>query len=119
MYRRIDESPLNEKKCSACEGETAPLDASQIGRYLGTLRGGWTVVDNHHLFRSFRFPDFSKALEFTNRVGMLSEAEGHHPDILVGWGKAEVTLWTHAVDGLTLNDFILASKISDLEQQNA
>jgi 4a-hydroxytetrahydrobiopterin dehydratase len=64
--------------------------------------------------RAYKFPDFKSALAFVNQVGDLAEAQGHHPDILLGWGKVEITLWTHAVDGLTESDFILAAKIDQL-----
>jgi 4a-hydroxytetrahydrobiopterin dehydratase len=72
------------------------------------------VVDEHHLVREFRFPDFKQALAFVNDVGEIAEAEGHHPNILLTWGKAEITIWTHRVDGLTESDFILAAKINRL-----
>jgi 4a-hydroxytetrahydrobiopterin dehydratase len=71
----------------------------------------WKVVTEHHITRTFTFPDFRKALGFVNRVGELAEQQGHHPDILLAWGKAEVTLWTHKIDGLTESDFIMAAKI--------
>jgi 4a-hydroxytetrahydrobiopterin dehydratase len=74
----------------------------------------WKVVNEHHLVRDYRFPDFRSALAFVNKVGELAEQQGHHPDILLGWGKVEITTWTHAVDGLTESDFILAAKIDRL-----
>jgi 4a-hydroxytetrahydrobiopterin dehydratase len=72
------------------------------------------VYDEHQLHREFNFPDFKQALEFVNRVGALAEEQGHHPDILLAWGKAEITLWTHKIDGLTESDFIMAAKIDRL-----
>ena len=74
----------------------------------------WKVMNEHHIVRTFTFPDFKQALAFVNRVGALAEEQGHHPDILLAWGKAEITLWTHAVNGLTESDFILAAKIDAL-----
>jgi len=71
----------------------------------------WKAVNEHHLTRTFTFTDFKQALDFVNRVGALAEQQGHHPDILLAWGKAEVTLWTHKVNGLTESDFIMAAKI--------
>jgi 4a-hydroxytetrahydrobiopterin dehydratase len=71
----------------------------------------WTVVNNHHLEREYKFPDFKAALAFTNKVGAIAEEQGHHPDIYVAWGKVRVTIWTHKIDGLTESDFILAAKI--------
>ncbi len=74
----------------------------------------WTVIEEHHIVRTFKFPDFQQALDFVNRVGAIAEEQGHHPDILLAWGKAEITIWTHAVNGLTESDFILAAKIDAL-----
>jgi 4a-hydroxytetrahydrobiopterin dehydratase len=73
-------------------------------------------VNGHHLFRKFDFPDFRAALAFVNRAGELAEEEGHHPDFYISWGKVEVKIWTHAIDGLTESDFILAAKIDRLPQ---
>jgi 4a-hydroxytetrahydrobiopterin dehydratase len=75
------------------------------------LGGGWQVVREHHLHKVFSFPDFVTALEFTNRVGELAEAEGHHPDIRLTWGRVEIEIYTHKIDGLTESDFILAAHI--------
>ena len=77
---------------------------------------GWVVVDDHHLRKVYEFKDFRESLEFVNRVGRLAEEQGHHPDICFGWGKAEVTIWTHKIDGLTESDFILAAKM-DLKER--
>lgn len=74
----------------------------------------WKVVNEHHITRTFTFPDFKQALDFVNRVGAVAEEQGHHPDILLTWGKAEITLWTHKVEGLTESDFIMAAKIDRL-----
>jgi len=74
----------------------------------------WSVVDQHHITRAFTFPDFKQALNFVNRVGALAEEQGHHPNILLAWGKAQITLWTHKIDGLTESDFIMAAKIDRL-----
>ena len=71
----------------------------------------WKAIDEHHITRTFTFPDFKQALDFVNRVGEIAEQQGHHPDILLTWGKAGITLWTHKIDGLTQSDFIMAAKI--------
>ena len=105
---------LASKTCVPCRGGVDALK----GAGLDTLKRqvpGWDVVNEHHLHRRFEFPDFRKALEFVNRVGELAEEQGHHPDILLTWGKAEITIWTHKVDGLTESDFILAAKIDTLK----
>jgi 4a-hydroxytetrahydrobiopterin dehydratase len=75
---------------------------------------GWNVVEDHHVTKTFKFPDFRKALEFVNRVGELAEEQGHHPDIFLTWGRVEITIWTHKINGLTESDFILAAKIDQL-----
>jgi len=79
------------------------------------LRGGWEVVNDHHLEKAFAFKNFRDALAFTNKVGDLAEEQGHHPDICLAWGRVKITLWTHKVDGLTESDFILAAKIDRLK----
>ncbi len=104
---------LAQKKCVPCHGGIPPLDPEQIRELSGKLGGGWQVVDNHHLEKAYTFPDFAQALEFTNRIGAIAESEGHHPDILLRWGSVTVTTWTHAIDGLTESDFILAAKIDE------
>jgi 4a-hydroxytetrahydrobiopterin dehydratase len=73
----------------------------------------WQVVDGHHLLKSFTFPDFRTALDFVNKAGAIAEEEGHHPDLFLSWGKVEVKIWTHKIDGLTESDFILAAKIEN------
>ncbi|MBW2374330.1 MAG: 4a-hydroxytetrahydrobiopterin dehydratase, partial [Deltaproteobacteria bacterium] len=70
--------------------------------------GGWQVVDEHHLAKDFRFPDFVRALAFTNRVGGMAEQQHHHPDIHLSWGHVRVEIWTHKIDGLTESDFVFA-----------
>lgn len=117
MTTQKDNLPLEEQKCEACEGKTKGLDPSQIKSLESELDDDWHVVDQHHLSRSFDFPDFRQALAFTNKVGDLAEEEGHHPDLSLSWGKVGVSLRTHSVDALTKNDFILASKISELPRE--
>ncbi|HNA61976.1 MAG TPA: 4a-hydroxytetrahydrobiopterin dehydratase [Rhabdochlamydiaceae bacterium] len=83
-------------------------------QFFKELKPGWKVVDEHHLEKEYRFADFKSALAFTNRVGVLAEEEGHHPDILLSWGKVVIQLWTHKINGLSESDFILAAKIDAL-----
>lgn len=103
-------SHLAAKKCIPCHGGIPPLNSAEIDGLLAELGGGWTVIDAHHLEKEFPFPDFVTALAFTNAVGAIAEDQGHHPDILLAWGRVKLTIWTHAVDGLTESDFILAAK---------
>lgn len=106
------QSALASGKCEPCHGGVPKLDEAAASELLGELGGtGWRVTAGRHLEREFLFPDFAKALAFTNAIGAIAEEEGHHPDIHLGWGKVRVEIWTHAVDGLTRNDFVLAAKI--------
>jgi 4a-hydroxytetrahydrobiopterin dehydratase len=82
----------------------------EIETYLADLGGDWHVVDDHHLEKEYRFKNFREALEFTNRVGELAESIGHHPDILLAWGRVKLTVWTHKIDGLFSADFVFAAK---------
>jgi 4a-hydroxytetrahydrobiopterin dehydratase len=107
-------SALAEKECVPCKGGVPPLKGSDLARLAQELKPGWQVVDEHYLEREFKFKNFREALDFTNKVGELAEAQGHHPDIYLAWGKVKVTLWTHKVDGLTESDFIMAAKIDQL-----
>ncbi|OHC06100.1 MAG: 4a-hydroxytetrahydrobiopterin dehydratase [Planctomycetes bacterium RIFOXYC2_FULL_41_27] len=107
-------SELASKTCVPCKGGVPPLK----GEALQTLQRqveGWNVVEEHHLFKSFKFPDFSKALDFVNKVGAIAEEQGHHPVITLAWGKAEITIYTHKINGLTESDFILAAKIDTIK----
>jgi 4a-hydroxytetrahydrobiopterin dehydratase len=83
------------------------------------LGGGWRVVEEHHLEKEFAFKDFREALAFTNQVGELAEANNHHPDIYLTWGKVRITLWTHKIDGLTESDFVLAAKVDGIPEHDA
>jgi 4a-hydroxytetrahydrobiopterin dehydratase len=106
-------SELAKKSCVPCRGGVPPLAAKEL-EALANQVPQWKVVDGHHIVRKFTFPDFKQALAFVNQVGAIAEEQGHHPDILMGWGKAEITTWTHKIDGLTESDFILAAKIDGI-----
>lgn len=103
---------LSQKKCVACEGGIPPLTRAQIAEYQPQVIG-WNVADDElSIFREFTFRDFKEALSFVNTVGTIAEEEGHHPDIsLFSYKKVLITLSTHAIGGLSENDFILAAKI--------
>ena len=111
-------SELARKECVPCKGGIPPLTGEEIAELTPEVPE-WTVVDEHHILRTYRFPDFAEALAFTNRVGELAEEQGHHPDILLAWGKVEVTIWTHKINGLTVSDFVLAAKIDELPRPQA
>jgi len=107
-------SKLSKKRCVPCEGGLAPVKGAELVDLVEQIGDRWIVVEEHHLEAKFSFDDFMQGLEFTNRVGELAEDEGHHPDILLSYGRVEIKLWTHAIDGLSENDFILAAKIDEL-----
>ncbi len=105
---------LTEEKCVACRaGSTAVTEAEMPG--LMEQVPGWDVIQSGgigKLTREFQFANFADALAFTNRVGAVAEAENHHPAILTEWGRVTVSLWTHTIEGLHRNDFVVAAKIN-------
>lgn len=105
---------LAAEECKPCKGGVPPLAGDELDRLHGELGSGWEVKDGHHLTKTFSFDDFQGALAFTNRVGELAEAQGHHPDIYLTWGKVRLDIWTHKIDGLTRSDFVLAAKVEEL-----
>lgn len=109
-------SDLASKQCVPCRGGVPPLKGAEL-EALHRQLPSWQVVNEHHLEKSFHFPDFVQALAFTNRVGQLAEEQGHHPDIYLTWGRVDIKIWTHKIDGLTESDFILAAKIDGLAQE--
>ena len=104
---------LAERQCVPCRGGVPPMKSDEIEKLSAQLEE-WGVVNEHHLQKSYKFEDFGETLAFVNRVGELAEQQGHHPDICFGWGKADITIWTHKIDGLTESDFVLAAKIDKL-----
>lgn len=107
-------SDLKNKKCVPCEGGVRPLTPDEYGAYLRNELTGWVDVDQKQIEKEYKLKSFKEALEFVNKVGVIAESEGHHPDINIhGWNKVKLTLSTHAIGGLSENDFILASKIDE------
>ena len=108
---------LKDKKCVPCEGGVSAFDISEINKYQKKV-DGWDIFKNEKniylLEKKFKFKNFSESQKFVNKVGRISEEEGHHPDILFGWGYAKVNITTHAIEGLSENDFILAAKIDKI-----
>ncbi len=105
---------LAEKECVPCKGGVLPLKGDRLANLANQLDNGWGIVGEHHLEKEYKFKDFREALAFTNRVGDLAEAQGHHPDIYLAWGRVRLTVWTHKIDGLTESDFVLAAKADKL-----
>ena len=108
---------LLKKKCVPCEGGAIPFDISEIHKYQKKV-DGWSIIKNSKdiffLEKNFKFKNFKDSQNFVNNVGVISEEEGHHPDIFFGWGYAKINITTHAVNGLSENDFILAAKIDKI-----
>ena len=113
-------SDLSKKKCVACDGNIPPFDTSEIHKYLKKV-DGWDVKNNEnknfYLIKDFKFKNFKESQIFVNKVGKISEEEGHHPDIVFGWGYAKINITTHAIEGLSENDFILAAKIKSFSDK--
>ncbi|HKK61262.1 MAG TPA: 4a-hydroxytetrahydrobiopterin dehydratase [Bacteroidales bacterium] len=104
---------LTNKKCVPCEGGIPPLNEDEILEYI-TLIKGWIVEKNKKITKEFNFVNFKHTMTFVNNVAEISEDEGHHPVMLVEYGKVRIEIWTHAIDGLSENDFILAAKIDKI-----
>ena len=103
-------SELARKNCVPCKGAVPPLEGQALEALHDELGHDWRIVEGHHLEREFRFPDFLSALAFVNQVGETAEAQSHHPDLFLAWGRVVVTIWTHKIDGLTESDFVFAAK---------
>ena len=107
-------SDLAKKKCVPCKGEIPGFDVTEIHKYLKMVDGWEVKADDdkiYFLIKEFKFKNFLESQNFVNQVGKISEDEGHHPEILFGWGYAKISITTHAIEGLSENDFILAAKI--------
>jgi 4a-hydroxytetrahydrobiopterin dehydratase len=104
---------LADKTCVPCRGDVPPLRSEELEE-LHRQVPGWELVEEHHLKRKFRFDNFRDALIFVNEVGGIAERQGHHPDIEFGWGRAEIMIFTHKIDGLSESDFIFAAKVDRL-----
>jgi len=103
---------LSQKECVPCKAGADPLTHESIKPMLFQIQG-WAIFGNHHIHRDFKFKDFKSALDFVNIIGQIAEREGHHPDIELIWGRVGVTFYTHKINGLHENDFIMAAKIDE------
>jgi len=101
---------LADNKCVPCRGGVPPMERAKAEEMLMQLERGWQLNKDGHLERLYTFKDFAQALDFVNKVGAVAEAEGHHPDLYLAWGKCKVELWTHKINGLTESDFYMAAK---------
>lgn len=107
----MEPTPLSRKKCLPCTGHATPLSKKEIASYSRQIEG-W-AVENRRLKKTFRFKNFALLMDFVNRMANIAEEEGHHPDFSVHYNILDVTIWTHAIDDLSENDFILAAKIDE------
>jgi 4a-hydroxytetrahydrobiopterin dehydratase len=105
---------LTQKTCVPCQGGIPPLSAEEAQGYMDQVSGWELSANSDRIERRFSFGDFATAMAFVQKVGDLAEQEGHHPDICVGWGYANIILYTHKIDGLHENDFIMAAKVNAL-----
>lgn len=107
------ECELASRECVPCKGGVPPLQGDALASLHGELGAGWQLVGEHHLEKEFQFKTYLEGADFTARVAALAEAQDHHPDIVLTWRKVKVTIWTHKIDGLSENDFILAAKVQE------
>ena len=105
---------LADNKCVPSRSGAPTMNKKKADEMLGLLEGGWTLNRDGHLEKLYKFKNFARALAFVNKIGAVAEAEGHHPDLYLAWGKCGVEIWTHIVNGLLESDFYLAAK-SDRE----
>lgn len=109
-----DRSSLLHKKCVPCEAGTPAFTKEQVEKYKKKLITEWDIIDDKKLKKVFKFKDFVEAMKFVNKVADIAESEGHHPDIYIFYNKVTIELWTHAIGGLSENDFIVARKIEEI-----
>jgi 4a-hydroxytetrahydrobiopterin dehydratase len=105
---------LTRKKCKPCEGGVPKLNQAEITKFLQQLKTPWEVVDGMKIVKDFDFRDYPSVIGFVNRVAVLADEEGHHPVMHVYFSRVKIEIWTHAIVGLSENDFILAAKIDEL-----
>jgi len=112
----VVDGPLRDLRCVPCRRDTPPLGDAEVAALLPQIPE-WQLVESNgvkKLRRAFRFSDFAQALDFASGVGDVAEDQGHHPVLLIEWGRATVTWWTHAIRGLHRNDFVMAAKTDEL-----
>jgi 4a-hydroxytetrahydrobiopterin dehydratase len=105
---------LADRNCIPCKGGIPPLKGEALRQYQNELAGGWEVIDEQRLEKTYKFKNFRQALDFTIRVGELAESVNHHPDIFLAWGLVKLTIWTHKIAGLSESDFIFSAKADRL-----
>lgn len=101
---------LAKRDCVPCRGDVPPLKGKALAELYEQLGHGWTLINEHHLEKTFQFPDWARAFAFVSRVSDIAEAQNHHPNVFLTWGKVKIEIWTHKIDGLTESDFVFAAK---------
>jgi len=109
------DSNLSQEKCIPCSVGTPALEGEELNELMKEIENDWDLIKDKKIVRKFNFDNFAKALEFVNKVSSIAEEKGHHPDIEFGWGRAEISFMTHKIDGLSRNDFIMASLVDELQ----
>lgn len=110
----MDHDALVKGHCKPCEGTEEPLKKEEVAKYLSALQSPWSVIEDSKIERKFKFKNFVKAMKFVNEIADIAESEGHHPDIIINYNRVTIQLTTHAIKGLSENDFIMASKIESI-----
>lgn len=105
---------LTEKKCVPCEGGVPPLNPQEIEELKKQISSDWKVLENFKIRKDYFFVNYRHTMEFVNKVARLAEEEGHHPVMHVYYAEVDIELWTHAINGLSENDFIMAAKIDKM-----
>ena len=105
---------LHQENCTTCTKDTPQLSIEEQQNLLNEVEKDWTIVNNHHLYRTLSFKNFKDAVAHLNAISDIAEYEGHHPTITLSWGNLDITIFTHSINGLSKSDFILASKIDQL-----
>ncbi len=108
---------LYEKSCLPCEGGMPPLSVKHRNNLLAQIGAGWRINIAGHLYKEYLYKNFRSAMDLANKIAVIADKEYHHPDIFISWGKCGVEIWTHAIHGLTENDFVLAAKIEQVYEQ--
>ena len=105
---------ISQKKCKPCEGGVSPFDQNEVAEYKKLIQNDWNAIGNKKITREYSFVNYRHTMDFVTKVAQLAEEEGHHPVMHVYYGRVVIELWTHAIDGLSENDFIMAYKIDKI-----
>jgi len=109
----MSSTTLAQNACVPCKGGVPPLAGDVLHTLHAELGADWSLVNDHHLEKEYKFKGYAPAVAFTNAVAAIAEEQNHHPDILLAWGKVKVSIWTHKINGLTHSDFYFAAKVEE------